>query len=184
MKYIISLILFSSIAFSQYTPLYQAGTVLPTSIGNMQFFYKTLDSTLWQDRGNFGWVCVDGTPRAYTSSSSWSGKIDSARAIALFNLKQNVIPNLANTSKYLETTQVKNGAYWDTTRLAWGTVTIPKGDSIQVTITGTSSSSVVTTAYQGKQMVCDTVASWIIPAVGKITIYGKYNKVVGYHVIK
>jgi hypothetical protein len=98
--------------------------------------------------------------------------------------KQNIIENLGDTTKYLKTTSVKSGAYWDTTRIVVGKVTIPKGDSIQVSITGVTNSSVVTTAYQGGRMVCDTVASYIIPANGKITIYGKFNKTIGYIVGK
>ena len=62
------------------------------------------------------------------------------------------------------------------------TVTIPAGDSIQVSITGLTATSVATTGYRSGRMTADTVASWQIPANGKITIYGKYNKVIGYSV--
>jgi hypothetical protein len=216
MRYLILSILFASIALSQYVPIYNAGISLPTSKGDMQFFYRTTDSTTWQDLGNFGWVCIEKTPRVFVATATFGGgstdstvyaklwklglyaplatvtpKMDSVRVnslLSLYALSTSVTPKMDSTrvnsllALYLKTTAVKSGAYWDTTTITYGTVTIPAGDSIQVSITGTTASSVVTTAYRGGRMVCDTVASWQIPANGKITIYGKYNKVIGYSV--
>jgi hypothetical protein len=127
-------------------------------------------------------VRVNSLLTLYALSTTVTPKMDSVRANNLFATKQNTIGNLADTTKYLKTTSVNSGAYFDTTRITYGVVTIPAGDSIQVSITGLTASSVATTAYRSPRMTADTMATWQIPANGKITIYGKYNKVIGYSV--
>ena len=107
-------------------------------------------------------------------------KMDSIRALALRGI--DTTRAVAREGLKLNTSAVKSGAYWDTTTITYGVVTIPAGDSIQVSITGVTATSVVTTAYRSPRMPADTMATWQIPANGKITIYGKYNKVIGYSV--
>ena len=64
---------------------------------------------------------------------------------------------------------------------ATGTATIGAGDSIQVSLAGITATAIVFLSYNMKTFAsADTVPTYYIPAVGKFTIFGKYNKVVAW----
>ena len=64
---------------------------------------------------------------------------------------------------------------------ATGTATIGAGDSIQVSLAGITATAIVFLWYNMKTFAsADTVPTYYIPAVGKFTIFGKYNKVVAW----
>jgi hypothetical protein len=198
-------------AHSQFIPAYDSGTQLPTVTTDYAKPFFLLPDSIIYVRYRGQWIVSDNQLTLKPISSIASGTTDSTKFITKTNLDsvklnrtlitdprlsdariprshshlESDVTNLTTdlTAK-LAITAVKSGAYWDTSRIVFGKVTIPKGDSIQVAIAGVTATSIVTTAYQGGRMVCDTVASFIIPANGKITLYGKFNKIVSYTVIK
>ena len=129
-------------------------------------FVSTLCFSQSQVKTNLGWIKL--------------GESDITNLTTDLAGKQSAIGNIGDTTKYLKATAVKNGAYFDTTTYTRGTVTIPKGDSIQVSITGLTSTSIATVAYVSAQMTADTVASWRVVTSGKLSIYGKFNKIISY----
>lgn len=65
-----------------------------------------------------------------------------------------------------------------------GTATITTGDSVQVSVTGLTTAGLAVVSYNATRLAADTAATWSIWASGKLSLYGKFKKVISYWIMK
>lgn len=65
-----------------------------------------------------------------------------------------------------------------------GTATIGAGDSVQVSVTNLTTSGIAVVSYKATRLAADTAATWSIWASGKLSLYGKFAKVISYWIMK
>ena len=182
MKKLLFIFLFLSIAKAQmpYVDRIDSVSALPATGVSFHKYLYSGNLYIWA-KGQWRTLSVSSTT-AYPSNLLIPDTANTILSKANFNTVRGVDTNRAIVREGLKLNiaSVKSGAYWDTTTYARGVVTIPAGDSIQVSITGLTSTSIATVAYKGGKMTADTMATWQVCTAGKLSIYGKFGKIISY----